>query len=179
MILGSGCATESSSNKKTQQDVGITRISEVDDSPYISFDVAQQNLLNFQPDSTNESSALKTIYTIHGMDVNESGYAASWIFGVRISNTTQLLAYGPGGLIKIPWNSSFPSEEIDIGTIVPPSRLFSQNKAVILSKSSKTIPDRRDLDLQQVIYTLTINSDNTVGIITFNATTGELISYND
>ena len=176
MILGSGCDTQSSPNQTNPQDVGITRISAMADSPYISFDVAQQNLLTYQPDSTNQSAAPKTIYTIHGMDVNESGYAANWIFGVSISNVTELLAYGPGGWIKIPWNTSFPSEEIDVGKIVPPSRLFSQNSAVILNNSSRTIPQRRDLDLKQGIYTLTITSNSTVRTLTFNATTGELIS---
>jgi hypothetical protein len=39
-----------------------------------------------------------------------------------------------------------------------------------------TIPERRDLELNQDIYTLTITSGNTSRILTFNATTGELIS---
>lgn len=175
LIFGSACLTQSSSSQKTQQDVGITRISSTADSPYISFDIAQQNLLTYQPDSTSQSAAIKTVYTIHGMNVNESGYAASWIFGVRISNVTELLAYGPGGWIKIPYNISFPSEEIDVGKIVPPGRLFSQNNAVILGNPSRTISERRDLDLKQGIYTLTIASDSTVRTLTFNATTGELI----
>ena len=176
LIFGSACLTESSSGQKTQQDVGITRISSTADSPYISFDIAQQNLLTYQPDSTSQSAAIKTVYTIHGMNVNESGYAASWIFGVRISNVTELLAYGPGGWIKIPYNTSFPSEEIDVGKIVSPGRLFSQNNAVILGNPSRTISERRDLDLKQGIYTLTIASDSTVRTLAFNATTGELIT---
>ena len=176
LILCSACVSQPPANQTLQQNVGITRISAMADSPYISFDVAQQNLLTYQPDSTNQSAAPKTIYTIHGMDVNESGYAASWIFGVRISNVTELLAYGPGGWIKIPWDSSFPSEEIDIGKIVSPSRLFSQNNAVILSNPSRTIPERRDLDLIRGIYTLTIVSGSKDRILTFNATTGELIT---
>jgi len=176
LIFVSACLTQSSSSQKTQQDVGITRISSTADSPYISFDIAQQNLLTYQPDSTSQSAAIKTVYTIHGMNVNESGYAASWIFGVRISNVTELLAYGPGGWIKIPYNISFPSEEIDVGKIVPPGRLFSQNNAVILGNPSRTISERRDLDLKQGIYTLTIASDSTVRTLAFNATTGELIT---
>ena len=175
LVISSACVTQSSSNQTNPQDVGITRISSMADSTYISFDVAQQNLLTYQPDSTSQSADIKTIYTIHGMNVNESGYAASWIFGVRISNVTELLAYGPGGWIKIPYRTSFPSEEIDVGKIVPPGRLFSQNNAVILSNPSKTVPERRDLDLKQGIYTLTMTSDSTVRTLTFNATTGELI----
>jgi len=54
--------------------------------------------------------------------------------------------------------------------------LFVKNKAVILSNPSPTNPERRDLDLIRGIYTLTIVSGSKDRILTFNATTGELIT---
>ena len=174
LILSSACVSQPPANQTTQQDTGLTQITE--GSQYISFDVAHQNLLTYLPDSTNESAAIKTVYYIHGTNLDVSGNASSWIFGVGISNETELFAYQPGGWMKIPWNTPLHTEEIDVDKIVSPSRLFSQNHAVILSNPSPAIPERRDLDLIQGIYTLTITSDSTARILTFNATTGELIS---
>jgi hypothetical protein len=175
LILCSACVSQPPANQTSQQNVGLAQISE--GSPLISFDVAQQNLMEYRPDPTNESTGVKTIYYIHGTNVDVSGNASSWIFGVRHSGSTELLAYDRSGWIKIEWNASLLSEEIDVERIVSPGSLFSKNNAVILSNSSPANPERRDLDLIRGIYTLTITSGSKDRILTFNATTGELIKY--
>jgi hypothetical protein len=174
LILSSACVTQSSTSQSNPQDVGISQISPNAGSQYISFDAAQQNLLAYQPASSGGPAPLKTVYFVHGTDVNESGYAASWIFGVNISDRAELLAYGEGGWITIPWNLPLDSEEINFDEVVLPDRLFSQNHAVILGTLSQT-PERRELDLKQGLYTLTITSGSTVRILVFSAITGELI----
>jgi hypothetical protein len=87
-----------------------------------------------------------------------------------------MLSYNRGGWIQIPWDASLISEEIVVDRIVAPGRLFSQNSAVILSKNPQTNPERRDLDLIRGVYTLTITSGGSERIVTFNATTGMLIT---
>ena len=174
LVFGSACVTRST-NQTTPLNVGISPISPTAESSFISFEEARQNLLMYRPDSPDGSNAVETIYTMHGSNLNESGDAESWIFGVHISDVTKLLIYQQGGWIQIPWNASLPSEEIDVDRIVSPGRLFSQNNAVILGNHSRIIPERRDLDLEEGIYTLTITSNSTVRILAFNATTGELI----
>jgi hypothetical protein len=175
LILCSACVSLPSPDTIPQQNGGLKQIIIPTESLYISFDVAQQNLQEYQPDPTNESTAIKTIYTIYGMNIDGSGNATSWIFGVRHSGGTELLAYDRGGWIKIPWNAPPLSQEIDVDRIVSPGSLFSQNNAVILSNPSPTSPERRDLELIRGIYTLTITSGSNYRILTFNATTGELI----
>jgi hypothetical protein len=175
LILCSACVLLPSGNQNPQQNVGLKLITVPVESPYISFDVALQNLHEYLPDSTNESTAIKAIYTIFGMNIDGSGNATSWIFGVRHSGGTELLAYDQSGWIQIPWNAPPLSEEIDLDRIVYPGSLFSQNHAVILSNPSPTIPERRDLELTRGIYTLTITSGSKDRILTFNATTGGLI----
>jgi hypothetical protein len=172
LILCSACVSQPPANQTSQHNIGLAQISE--GSPYISFDVAQQNLMEYRPDPTNESTAIKTIYYIHGTKVDVSGNASSWIFGVRNSGGTELLAYDRSW-IKIPWSAPPLSEEIDLDKIVSPGSLFSQNNAVILSNPSPTNPERRDLELLRGIYILTITSGSKDSILTFNATTGELI----
>ena len=88
LILCSACVSQPPANQTSQQNVGLTQVSE--GSPSISFDVAQQNLIEYRPDPTNESAGIKTIYYIHGTNLDVSGDASSWIFGVRHSGGTGL-----------------------------------------------------------------------------------------
>jgi hypothetical protein len=176
LIVCSACVSQPTMDKASPQNGGLKLITVQTESPYISFDVAQQNLQEYQPDPTNESTSIKTIYTIYGMNIDGSGNATSWVFGVRHSGGTELLAYDRSGWIRIPWNAPLLSEEIDIDRIVSPNSLFSQNNAVILSNPFPTNPERQDLDLTRGIYTLTITSGSKERIHTFNATTGKLIS---
>jgi len=177
LILCSACVLSPSGNQNpqqnTQQNVGLVQISEI--SPYISFEVARQKLLEYGSDPSNESTGIKTVYYIHGTNVDGSGNATSWLFGVRHSGGTELLAYDQNGWKQIPWDASLLSEEIDVDRIVSPGSLFSQNNAIILSNSAPANPERRDLDLIRGIYTLTITSGSKDRILTFNATTGKLI----
>jgi hypothetical protein len=176
MILCSACVSPLTTNQMSQQNDGLKVITVTEESPSISFDVAHQNLMEFWSDSANESSAIKKIYTIYGMNIDGSGNATSWIFGVSHSGGTEMLAYDRSGWVTIPWNAPLHSEEIDIDRIITPNSLFRENNAVILSNPSPTNPERRDLDLTRGIYTLTITSGSKERILMFNATTGKLIS---
>ena len=179
LILCSACVSQPPANQKpanqtTQQSGGLVQVSEGSSS--ISFDEAQQNLMEYRPDPTDESTGINTIYYIHGTNVDVSGNASSWIFGVRHSGGTALLSYDRGGWIQIPWNVSLTTEEIDVERIISPGSLFGKNNAVIFSNPSQANTERRDLDLLRGIYTLTITSGSKDRILTFNATTGVLIT---
>lgn len=173
MMLCSACILQSAPDRTSGQNAGLAQVSE--ESPYISFDQARQNLAEYRPDPANGSAVTKTIYYIHGTNLDASGNAVSWIFGVRHAGETELLAYDRNGWIQIPWNAPPLYQEIDPEKIVSPGSLFSQNRAAILSKSSTTNPERRDLELIQGIYTLTITSGSGDRILMFNATTGMMI----
>jgi hypothetical protein len=55
--------------------------------------------------------------------------------------------------------------------------LFTHNKEVILGTSSPSpIPQLRDLELQEGIYKLALYSDGKGRTLSFNSTTGELIT---
>ena len=175
LILCSACVSPLTANQMSQQNDGLQVITVTAESPSVSFDVALQNLMEYRPDPANESTAIETIYTIYGMNLDGSGNATSWIFGVHHSGGTERLAFDKSGWVKIPWNAPLNSEEIDIDRIVSPDSLFRQNSAVILSDPSPTNPEKRDLDLTRGIYTLTITSGSKERILMFNATTGKLI----
>ena len=110
-------------------------------------------------------------------DVDDSGNAMSWVFGVNYGMGDRLLIYEKSGWTVFPnSNPTFPSEEILVDRIVSPGNLITSNKAIIAKTLSSTIPDRKDLELQEGIYKLNVYSGNTGKVLTFNATTGVLIT---
>lgn len=171
LILCSACTFLPSEEKK---EGGLTQVTIPVESSRISFGEAQQKLDKYKMDSVNETADGKTIYSIIAKDVDESGNATSWVFGINQGVGAKLLVYDRTGWTVFPW-STVIAEKIALDQIVSPGTLFANNKATITG-SSQTVPERRDLELQQGVYTLTIYSGSTNRILTFNATTGALIT---
>lgn len=176
IILFSACVTQPTANQSSGQNSGITQITLKADSSRISFEEAQQNLREYGSGLSNQSVDVKTVYYILSRDVDGSGNATSWIFGVSHQRGTEFLVYDSTGWAMIPWNATPNSEPIDMDIIISPDRLFNENKAVISENTSLTIPERMDLELQRGEYTLTITSSDLSRSLKFNATTGVLIA---
>ena len=176
LILCCACASQSSPDQTSQNDMGFTQITQSADSSRISFDEAWQNLREYGSGLLNEPGNLTAVYYILARDVDGSGNATSWIFGVQQGTGSGLLVFDQSGWTTIPWNATLPSEVIDIDHDVSPEMLFKQNNAVIMGNTSPAIPERLDLELQRGVYTLTIISDGPGRILMFNATTGVLIT---
>jgi hypothetical protein len=171
LILCSACTFLPSEEKK---EGGLSQVSIPEENSRISFEKARQELENYGMDSINETADVKTVYYIVAKDLDESGNAASWVFGINQGSVAKLLVYDRTGWTVFPWSIRV-QEEIALDQVTPPGTLFSRNKAAITG-ASQAVPERRDLELQQGIYTLTIYSGSTNRILTFNATTGALIT---
>jgi len=173
LVLCSGCVMPGS--EKPVVNGGLSQITVAAETSRISFEDAHQKLKDYEMNVLNESANVKTIYYIHANDVDESGNASRWVFGVKNTTTTELLIYNGKAWTVTPWIiTTLPSENIGDQT-VSPGNLFTKNKAVIQSTQSSDIPERRDLELQNGIYKLTMYSGNTNRVLMFNATTGALI----
>jgi hypothetical protein len=176
LVLCSACTSQPSGQKNSQEG-GLTQVSVPVESPRISFEEAQQKLEGYWttfPDKSSMSS--EKIYYVLAKDVDESGNAASWIFGVKNSSSTLLLVYNGRDWAVIPWIITPLPSEIMRDNVVSPGKLFAQNTAIIISNSSRTSAERRDLELKEGVYTITITSGTTNRILVFNASTGALIS---
>jgi hypothetical protein len=145
------------------------------DSSLISFEEAKEKLVEYQINNLIEPVNGKKVYYLRSRDVDGSGNATGWTFGIYNGNEAEFLVYDRTGWTTIA-NATLPSEEIVLDKIVSPGRLFSQNKAVLAGNPSLAIPEQRDIELQRGIYKITITSGNAGRIITFNATTGALIT---
>jgi hypothetical protein len=171
LILCSACTFFPSEEKK---EGGLTQVTIPEEFSRISFGEAQHKLEGYTMDSVNGTADGKTIYSLIAKDVDESGNATSWVFGINQGVGAKLLVYDRTGWTVFPWNTVI-TEKIAIDQIVTPGSLFANNKATITGSSQK-VTERMDLELQQGIYTLTIYSGSVNRVLTFNATTGALIT---
>lgn len=174
LILGAGCSAPSPAGQTAPAPngtpvSGFTRISPETGS--VPFDEAYRNLRQYPPEAPDISSRTMPVYYIHGTDIDLTGNASAWIFGVRSAGETVLLSYSGGGWQRIPWNVSLGGDGIDMEKIVTPDRLFSQNSAALEGTAG-----RRDLDFTRGDYTLTSMSGSTERVLTFNATTGKPVT---
>ena len=172
LVLCSACVLPGSEKPVVNQ--GFSQVSTQEISNYISFEEVKQKFEEYI--SSNSPVDKLPVYYIFSRDVDSSGNAITWLFGVRQSTGTELLMYDRAGWKIIPWNAILPSEEIILNQVVSPNTLFIKNKDVIFGASSHSIQERRDLELKQGVYTLTITTENTSRILTFNATSGALIT---
>lgn len=177
LVLCSACVFSPLADQKPPKDSGSTQVTVPVESSRISFEEALQNLKKYQVDSSTGSENVKRLYYILAKDVDESGNAMSWVFGVNYGSGYRVLIYEKSGWTAFPRsNTTLPSEEILIDHIISPDNLFAQNKEVILSSSSSALTDMRELELQQGNYTLTLYSGNKGKVLSFNATTGAVIA---
>jgi len=174
LVLCSACVLFPSGEPKQQQEGGLSQLPMQELSKYISFEEAKQKFEDYN--SITYPNEKLPVYYIFSRDIDDTGNAVSWLFGVRQSNGTVLLMYDRTGWKIIPWNATLPSKEILLDQVVLPNTLFIKNKEVLFAASSPSIPEQRDLVLKQGIYTVTINLGSTSRIFTFNATSGVLIA---
>jgi hypothetical protein len=172
LVLCSACILPGSG--KSPVNNGLSQITTQEISTYISFEEVKQKFEEYS--SINSSAEKLPVYYMFSRDIDSSGNAVTWLFGVRHSTGTELLMYDRAGWKIIPWSATLPSEEIILNQVVSPNTLFIQNKDVIFGTSSPSVQERRDLALQEGTYTLTITSGSTTRIFTFNTTTGALIT---
>lgn len=177
LLLCSACVFSPSGDQKPQQERGLTQVSLPVEISRISFEDAYQNLKEYRTNANNKSlTPSEKIYYILGKDLDDQGNAKSWVFGVKNDSGFRLLIYDRNGWTDMSLsNSAMPSNDIMIDQIVPPGNLFSENKAAILGDSPSTLPELKELELKEVMYTLTITSGRVIRAIKFNATTGALI----
>jgi uncharacterized protein YxeA len=175
LILISACIAQQPTTQFSQQNQGLDQITTIGESSRIGFEEAKQNLRDYQSGSMNETGNEKKVYFMLSRDLDELGNATSWIFGVSGINGQEFLVRDRAGWTTIE-KVTLPSEQIFLDTIVTPENLLKQHKAAIFSNPSPGVPERRDLELQRGVYTLTIVSGSSTKSLTFNATTGALIT---
>jgi hypothetical protein len=177
MSICSACVSPSQPplNETYQHNGGPVQITSPADSTRISFEEAKAKLTGYRFYELNELGNAPPVYYVRSRDVDGTGNATGWIFGIHNGNRAEYLVYERSGWTTIA-NATLPSEKIALDSVLSPDLLFKKNRDLITGDQLPAIPERRDIELQRGMYTLTINAGSTTRILTFNATTGALIS---
>jgi hypothetical protein len=112
------------------------------------------------------------IFYIQAADIDTTGRASHWIFGVNNSMGQAVIVSDETGWHSTLWNGTLPSREIRIANVISPEQLFLQNHEKI-SQVPATGSGNHELDLRDGTYSLTMVTPGSVRILNFNATSGE------
>jgi hypothetical protein len=155
--------------------VGITTLNLSSDSSSVSFEAAKRQLKYSESLSLNQFEKETRVLFIKGGNLDGSGNAEQWVFGINKGDINELRIYGSTGWTIIAWNYPISADQIDLDHVISPTTIFDDNKDQILGNSSPTISVQRNIELRNGTYTITINSGSTSQILRYNATTGAAI----
>jgi hypothetical protein len=185
LCLFGGCIFSPAPDNQTPQtiplnaspviDVGVIPIEMPPDLELISFDEAAGNFKDSESLSLNAFQIKPRILFIQGRNLDESGKAGQWIFGIDKGDINELRIYDRSGWTIIAWNNTISADEIELDRIITPDILFDQNKIQILKNSPSVIPAQWDIELKNGTYTVMMTSGSTSEILKFNAITGAAI----
>jgi len=129
----------------------------------------------YQQNQINGSSQNLPFYYIQGKNMDATGKAERWLFGIREGNSTTMLVYDRTGVARIPLQENgLPTQEIDISSILLPADIIK-----IAYPQNQNITGNLELAIAGGEYILTGSSGSQPGEYSINATTGVLITTHD
>jgi hypothetical protein len=141
----------------------------------VAFEDAWQELSHYESGGLVNLSGF-SIHMIHGSGVTIDGRAGTWIVGVQQGGTGSILLYNQQSWKQEMWGEAFSQDEIDLKRILQPTRIYEINRETIEKVMTENGAEMSDMDLSDGIYTVYIQSSSGLSTITFNASTGELLS---
>jgi hypothetical protein len=185
LVFCGACTSQPATNQTPQQnlspktDVGLVPLNMSQGSAFVRFEDAIDHLKEPDIKTPDSNNAATRILFVLGGNLDNAGNAKRWVFGINKGVTNELWVYDPSGWTVIPYSGTLPQEEIVPSSLMSPDRLFTKNHDAILGNPLSTAPEKRDLDLRNGTYQITIASGSTSRILIFNATSGEAIEAND
>ena len=157
----------------TDADAGLQTVSGTTQSSLTTFEEAQDQLqqhLKGTPSSSNF-----TLHYIRGTDLDVSGRAAHWVFGVRYDNQSVLMYYDAPGWRSASWEGAAPEKEITIESFTSPRSVIRRNAELLSGGDPVEKILIRRLELGNGKYRITMERRGTERIFVFDAGSGELI----
>jgi hypothetical protein len=172
-VFGPSGQTQTAVNKTSVTTAGLVQIpgDKVHES-YSLEDAAAGAMSVYQ---VNGSQQNLPIYYIRGENVDTSGKADRWVFGVREGKNATMIVYDQTGVAKIAWqDDGLPDQEITIAGIRSPSDIMN-----IAHSGNQTTTGNPELEISRGEYTVTEPPGSSPRAYVINATTGVVISSND
>lgn len=121
------------------------------------------------------SSSKYTLHYIRGTELDFSGRAAHWVFGVRYDNQSVLMYFDAPGWRSVPWEGALPEKEIGEGSFVSLARFINRNADILYASDPQREGLIRRMDLMNGKYTITMERQGMQQTFVFDAASGELI----
>ncbi|HMA05695.1 MAG TPA: hypothetical protein VKO45_07185 [Methanomicrobiales archaeon] len=118
----------------------------------------------------------RVITKVWGYGVDSAGLGRTWVLGMAGNGNTTLLSYTEGGWSVIDLPTTLPREELKMGELVSPQKLFNRNLNTIIAEMNRLRVGEVDLTLDAGTYQVIIHSATESTTFSFNARTGELIA---
>jgi len=154
-------------------DGGLQPVPDTTPSSLTTFEEALDQLrqrLQATPSSSNF-----TLHYIRGTDLDVSGRAAHWVFGVRYDNQSVLMYYDAPGWRSVSWEGAAPEKEIVADSVVSPSSIIKRNKGVLYASDPQREGLIKRMDLMNGKYTITMERQGTQQTFVFDAGSGVVI----
>jgi hypothetical protein len=119
-------------------------------------------------------STAKHIKYVHGTDLDEQGYASSWMIVVEIAGKSSMVTINNQGSTTSDASGIPTWTEINTDQIMYPRELIEKNHAVIFNASQSSTIVSRSISLEDGDYIITQSGRNGQQTLVFNATTGAL-----
>ena len=152
--------------------VGISPVDTIPEEKTVRLQDAITNFKDSVPLSLNTLQNEEKILFIRGGNLDASGKADYWVFGVAKGSDVELRIYDYSGWTIAPWNASVSAKEINLETIQSPETVLEQTESAVLKDSPTEQISQRDIELKDDVYTITLTSGTTTRSVRINATTG-------
>jgi len=157
----------------TDADAGLQPLQEATQSSLTTFEEALDQLrqrLQGTPSSSNF-----TLHYIRGTDLDFSGRAAHWVFGVRYDNRSVLMYFDAPGWRSVSWEGALPEKEIGEGSFVPLTKFINRNAGILYASDPQREGLIRRMELMNGKYSVTMERLGAQQTFVFDAASGELI----
>jgi len=121
------------------------------------------------------SSSNFTLHYIRGTDLDVSGQAAHWVFGVKYDNQSVLMYFDAPGWRSVSWEEAVPEKEIVEGSFVSPTKVIMRNAGILYASDPMQEGLIKRMDLMNGKYTVTMERQGTRQTFVFDAGSGVLI----
>ena len=157
----------------TNADAGLQTVPDTTQSSLTTLKAALDQLsqrLQATPSSSNF-----TLHYIRGTDLDFSGRAAHWVFGVRYDNRSVLMYFDAPGWRSVSWEGAVPEKEIVADSFVSPSKVINRNAGILYASDPQKEGLIKRMDLMNGKYTITMERQGTQQTFVFDAGSGVLI----
>ena len=157
----------------TDADAGLQPVPDTTQSSLTTLEAALDQLsqrLQATPSSSNF-----TLHYIRGTDLDVSGRAAHWVFGVRYGNQSVLMYFDAPGWRSVSWEGAVPEKEIVADSFVSPSKVINRNAGILYASDPQREGRIKRMDLMNGKYMITMERQGTQQTFVFDAGSGVLI----